>query len=314
MPYSSLTSRTDAQALIPEQTVDRWLDNLKGGDSAVLGLFDEVPISTNQTRLPVLSALPIAYFVNGDTGLKQTTEVNWANKYLNVEEIAVILPIAQNVLDDARDSGYDVFGRAEPLITKAIGRTLDAAVFLGTNAPASWPTYIQSAATSAGNTNAEGNTAATGGFIGDLDELIALVEDDGYDINGLVMARSARGKFRAARSTTGEQLDRDRVAADLSEFDGNPIFYSMRGQFPGTVRGFVLDRSEFIVGVRKDVTMDVSTDGVIQDDTGAIVYNLFQQDMVAARFTFRVAWQVANTINYDQPTEGSRYPAGVLTY
>jgi hypothetical protein len=51
---------------------------------------------------------------------------------------------------------------------------------------------------------------------------------------------------------------------------------------------------------------------VIQDNTGAIVYNLAQQDMSALRLTLRVGWQVANTINYDQPVEASRYPAGVL--
>lgn len=314
MAYNNLTSRTDAQALIPEQTLDRWLDQLKEGASAVLSLFPEVPVSTNQTRFPVLSALPIAYFVNGDTGLKQTTEVNWANKYLNIEEIAVIQPIPQNVVDDARDSGYDIFGRAEPKIIEAIGRTLDAAVWFGTNAPASWPDDITTAATAASNTNAEGNTAAAGGFVGDLDDTLALLEADGYDAGGWVMARNSKAKFRAARATTGEQLDRDRVNAQMTEFDGNPIVYPMRGLFPGTTRGFVIDPQEFVVGVRKDVTVDFSTDGVIQDDTGAIVYNLFQQDMVAARFTFRVGWQVANTINYDQPTEGSRYPAAIQTY
>jgi hypothetical protein len=30
--------------------------------------------------------------------------------------------------------------------------------------------------------------------------------------------------------------------------------------------------------------------------------------MTAIRLTFRIGWQVANTINNDQPTEASRYP------
>jgi hypothetical protein len=34
--------------------------------------------------------------------------------------------------------------------------------------------------------------------------------------------------------------------------------------------------------------------------------------MKALRLTMRVGWQVANTINYDQATEASRYPGGVL--
>ena len=42
------------------------------------------------------------------------------------------------------------------------------------------------------------------------------------------------------------------------------------------------------------------------------VVNLPQQDMVALRLVFRVGWEVANPINYDQQTEASRYPFAVL--
>jgi hypothetical protein len=59
-----------------------------------------VDMGTSQDRLPAVSALPIAYVVSGDTGLRQTSEVNWANKFLNAEEIAVEIPIARKVVDD----------------------------------------------------------------------------------------------------------------------------------------------------------------------------------------------------------------------
>src|SRR5688500_13424786 len=120
--------------MIPEQVSRVMLENLQN-ESAALTLFRRVPMATNQTRMPVLSALPTAYFVSGDTGLKQTTETNWANKYLNVEELAAIVPIPESVLDDA---GFDVWGSIRPLLEQAIGRALDAAVFFGTNKPASW--------------------------------------------------------------------------------------------------------------------------------------------------------------------------------
>lgn len=310
MPYDNLTSRTDAAALIPEE---RYLGLMSKATqaSAALSLFRRIPVNRAQLRFPVLSALPIAYWVNGDTGLKQTTEVNWTNKYLDIEEIAVILPVPDNVIDDAE---VDIWGEMEPLVAEAIGRTLDSAIFFGTNAPANFPDDVNTAATAAGNTNAEANTAAQGGFMGDLDDTLEKLEADGFDSAGWVMARNAKAKFRAARATGGEQLDRDRVARTLDDLDGEPVIYPMRGLFPGTIRGFVGDWTQFVLGVRKDITLKIGTEAVVQDGTGAIIYNSFQQDMSLARLTFRAGWQVANTINYDQPTEGSRYPAAVQTY
>ena len=311
IPFNNLVSRTDAGALIPEE-VSRDMIRRATDDSATLKLFRRIPVSRNQQRFPVLSALPTAYFVNGDTGLKQTTEVNWANKYLNIEEIAAIVPVPDNVVADAE---INVWDEMMPYLVEAFYRTFDAAVFFGTNAPGSWPTNIASAATAAGNVITEGSTAAQGGFFGDVDKTIAKIEEDGYDPTGYVAARSARGLFRAARDTQGQKTDVGRVDGGLSNVDGLPIVYPMRGMFPttsGSPRLLVGDWSQFVVAVRQDITMKVFTEGVVTDNSGTILYNLMQQDMSAIRLTFRVGWQVANLLNYDQPTEANRFPVSRL--
>ncbi|KAB1146824.1 phage major capsid protein [Streptomyces luteolifulvus] len=307
MAYNNLTSRTDAAALIPEEVSNEMLGKALE-QSAVLSMFRRVPVGRAQVRFPVLSALPTAYFVSGDTGLKQTTEVNWTNKYLNIEEIAAIMPVPDNVLADVDANVWD---EAMPLLTEAFGRTLDAAVYFGTNAPSSWPTNIASSATSAGN-NVTANSAATAGaFFGDVDNAYEKLEADGYDATGFVGATSVKTRLRKSRDSQGRKLDESRVAGNLMSLDGLPIMYPMRGLFPtasGSPTLFMGDWSQFVVGVRQDITMKVLTEAVIQDNTGAIVYNLAQQDMTAIRLTFRVGWQVANTINNDQPTEANRYP------
>lgn len=308
MAYNSLTSRTDAQPLMPEEVFTDFLGKTVD-QSAVLSLFRRIPINRAQTRIPVLSALPVAYWVTGDTGLKQTTELAWANKFLNVEELAVILPIPNNVADDVE---YDIWGEASGLMAEAVGRSLDAAVFFGTSAPGSFPADINTAAAAAGNTNIIGNAPAAGGFFGDFDETLGLLEADGYDLGAVVARTSTKAQFRAARSTFGERLDQTRVAPNLAEIDGVPVLYTMRGLWPATVAQFLLDPEQFVVGVRKDVTYELFREGVVQDGTGAIVYNLMQQDMSAMRVTFRAGWQVGNIVNNEQPTEASRYPAAVL--
>jgi HK97 family phage major capsid protein len=312
--HNNIISRTDAAGLIPEEWSREMLGHVRQ-QSAALSMFRRVPVARAQTRFPILSALPVAYWVNGDTGLKQTTEENWANKYLNVEEIACFVPIPQNVFDD---TDIDVWGEIRPDIEEAVGRTLDATIFFGTNAPSSFPTNINAAALAAGNTANEGATQANGGFQDDVDAIIGLIEDDGYEPTGIVAARTAKGKFRRARATTGERLSG--LNADLSEYEGLPIAYPMRGLFPAggstntNIRLFAGDWSEFVIGVRSDLNYEVFREGVINDPAGAIIYNLMQQDMIALRVTFRVGWQVSNRINYDQPTEASRYPVARLMF
>ena len=308
MAYDNVTSRTDAAPLIPEEVVNEMISKATE-QSAALSLFRRVPVSRAQARMPVLSALPVAYWVTGDTGQKQTTELAWANKYINIEEIAVILPVPNNVADDVE---YDIWDEAKPLVAEAIGRTLDSSIFFGTNAPASFPTNVNAAAEAAGNNNTEGNTAANGGFFGDYDETLALLEADGYDSTGVVARTTAKAAFRGARSTQGNKLDTERIAPNLKEIDGTPILYTMRGLWPSNTRLFTGDWTQFVLGVRKDDTFEMFREGVIQDNTGAIVFNLLQQDMSAMRVTFRAGWQVANPINNEQTTEANRYPAAVL--
>jgi HK97 family phage major capsid protein len=129
--YDNITSRTDAAPSSPRRSSTPILTKATE-ESAVLRLFRRVPVNRAQARMPVLSALPVAYWVTGDTGQKQTTELAWANKYLNIEELAVILPIPNNVADDI---DYNIWDEAQPLSLRLSGRTLDSAVFFGTNAP-----------------------------------------------------------------------------------------------------------------------------------------------------------------------------------
>lgn len=311
MPYNNITSRTDAQATIPEEVVNTMLGHATE-QSAALQMFRPVPVGTNQVRFPVLSALPMAYWVTGDTGLKQTTETAWDNKYLNIEEIATILPIPENVADDM---SLNVWDEVEPYLAEAAGRTLDAAVFFGVNAPASFPTNVAAAALAAGNAITSIPAATGGGYMGAVDNLYGAVESDGFDTTGFVAAMSARGKLRSARNAQGDKTDPGRISGDIKELDGLPVSYSMKGLWPTASASpelFGGDWSQFVIGVRKDVTFKLLDQSVIQDNTGAIIYNLAQQDMVAIRLTFRIGWQVANTINYQQQVAASRYPVGYI--
>jgi HK97 family phage major capsid protein len=308
MPYNNLVSRSDVAALIPEDVASDVIQSAIE-QSAALTLFPRVPMSSAQTRMPVLSALPTAYFVSGDTGLKQTTEMAWANKFLNVEELAVIVPIPEAVLDDAH---FDVWGEVKPRLTESLGRALDSAIFFGTNKPASWPADIVSSAVAAGNNYTRGtNAAAAGGLAEDINQTMALVETDGFDVNGFVTRTTYKSKLRSARDTTGQKL----LDVSTTTIEGQPLVYAMKGLWPtgsGSAEFIAGDWSQGILGVRQDLQYKILDQAVITDNTGAIIFNLPQQDMIALRVTFRCAWQVANPLNYENQSEATRFPFSVL--
>jgi HK97 family phage major capsid protein len=308
--YNNIISRTNAQSLIPEQVSNDILGGLTN-QSAALQLFRKVRMATNQTRMPVLSALPTAYFVTGDTGLKQTTEAAWANKFLNVEELAAIVPIAEAVFDDA---GFDVWATVMPLLTDAIARALDAAVIFGTNKPASWAPALAVDSTTA--TNVVSRSVGTprtdkAGLAGYFSDALSLVEGDGFDPTGIIANTIYKGQLRNTRDANGNLL------AEVSPTGvyGVPVVYPMRGLWPapavGAVEAIVGDFQQAILGIRQDITYKVITEGVIQDGSGVIQYNLPQQDMIALRVVFRCAFQTANTINYDNQA-ATRFPFAVI--
>lgn len=316
MPYNNVISRSEVQALVEEQVSTLMLQGLTN-DSAVLGQFQRIVVPTNQTRFPVISALPTAYFVTGDTGLKQTSEVNWTNKYIDIHELAAIVPIPDAVL---ADTNYDLDAAIRPLLEQAIARALDAAVFFGINAPAGWPQDIAAAAVAAGNFRARG-TASTnqGGLAEDVNQTVGFLVEDGYTPTGFVAAPVMQTRLRSARDANGQLLAD--VGGNANSIWGLPTSYPMSGLWPagaGTAGApggpelFAMQRENFIVGVRQDFTVTVHRDGVIQDNLGAIQYNLMQQDMTAIRIVFRVGWQVSNPLNYSQPAEANRYPASLL--
>jgi HK97 family phage major capsid protein len=303
MAYNNIISRADIDALIPTDIAGDVIAAATQ-ESAALSLFRRAQLSTKTSRLPVLSALPVAYWVNGDSGLKQTSEAAWAGIDLVAEEIATIVPIPEAVLDD---SGFDVWAELQPALAEAVAQVLDAAVFGGTNKPASWPGPVEPTAIAKGNTVELGTaTAAQGGVAGDLDSAFDQVEADGFAVSGIAAVQALKGLLRKARDTSGQKL------ADISsgQYEGATISYLLPGTVAGTTRAIVGDFNMGMIGVRQDLTYKLLDQAVITDNTGAIVYNLAQQDMVAMRVTARFAFAVA--IPATRTGGANPYPFSVL--
>ena len=84
----NIIDRSGAESLIPVQESNEIIQGVIT-QSAVLQRGRRLPnMTSRQYKMPVLDMLPIAYFVNGDTGQKKTTKMAWDKKFITAEEIA----------------------------------------------------------------------------------------------------------------------------------------------------------------------------------------------------------------------------------
>lgn len=316
--------RSGAEALMPEEFQREIIQGVPE-TSSVMALGTKAPnMSRSQRRMPVLSVLPTAYFLNpggggtdaSDITRKKLTRQMWENKYLDAEELAVIVVVPENVLDD---SDYDIWGEVRPKLLESFGVAFDQAVYYGTNAPSAWPSALVPAALAANNFVTLGSGGDVYDDIMGEDGVIAKVEEDGFMVNGHVAAMSMRGKLRGLRDNVGnpifKALYKEGVqGATRYELDGERMIFPRNGAVdPAQSLLISGDWSQLIYAIRKDITWKILTEAVIQDPTtGEILYNLAQQDAIAIRAVMRIAWQVPNPINRLQQDEDERYPFAVL--
>lgn len=316
MAYNDQVSRSDAAALIPE---DVTREIVKGviEKSAALTYFKHRNMGRAQQRMPVLASKPTAFFVNGDTGQKQTTDVTWANKYLDAEEVAAIVPIPEKVLDD---SDYDIWAEIKPELEEAFAVTIDGAIFFGTNKPSSWPSDILTAAIAAGNVVTAGTSAID--VADDINNVMGTIEADGYEVNGFFGRAQMKATLRGLRDTQHQPIFQQNLGGIEGLMVGDrlynePIKFSRAGLTgfaagTGNASLFAGDWTQGIIGMRQDMTYKMLDQAVITDGSGVIQFNLPQQDMVALRAVMRLAWQVPNPLNRMNTNSTTRYPFGAL--
>lgn len=309
--YDSLTDSTAAGALATEDVASTIIAGLPA-QSAALRTFRRVNMTKSQQRMPVLSALPVAYWVTGDTGLKQTSEMAWGNKYLDVRELAVIVPVPINVIED---SDFDIAGEAVPRLIEAFGAKLDAATLMNVDNP--WPETYQKGivrqAFDAGNYHTEGTSAAPhDDFAGDISDTFAEVEEDGFDVNVVYARRKVRARLRNLRDDNGNPIYQPVAQGNPATIYGEQLEFVAGGPWVNNYELVAGDRNAAILGVRKDFEFEVFTQGVISDDSGNVVLNLMQQDAIAIRAVGRFAFAVANPINAEGVGDSTRFPFAVL--
>lgn len=311
-------SRSEVSTLIEEAYARDFL-SAAAKKSAVLSAFPTRDMGTKTINEPVLATKPQAGWVGESAtdaaGVKPTAQVTWANKQLVAEELAVIVPIHENVLDDATDN---ILAELVRVGSEAIGWALDAAVLFGIGKPTSWTSRdLFSSAQNGGNVFAIG----AAGTDDDLSGSILQAADkltDRYEPTTLLAKRGLRYKLANQRATTGEPiyvptmqgapgsegqvhgLDAYWVSGVVASGGNDTPVWN-----PATATALVVDRSRVLIGVRQDIQVKF----LDQATVGSI--NLAERDMVALRFKARYAYALGDNIAYGSTVSTSSPVAAV---
>lgn len=324
--YSDLISRasTGSDALVPEPLSNEIFQELPK-QSAALNLMAHMPLSAKTQRVPVLDMLPVAYFVGGDTGMKQTSQQAWKGVQLVVEEIATIIPVPEAYLADA---DVDVWSQVQPRMIEAVGALIDSAVFWDSSKPSTWGQSIYDGAVNAGNIVKDGYLDSAGAEPAeDFGQSVAALGDamaqTGYSPTGFASRPGLGWRLAGLRSAQGVPIYQPDMTASptgkglygykLAEVDNGSWQASKAQLLTG-------DWTKAVIGLRQDISFKLFDSGVISNDSGAVVLNLMQQDSVAMRLTLRMAYATANPVTIMQPSESidgtggttQRWPFGVI--
>ena len=292
--------KTNVEALIDTQVANEIFEGVVK-ESKALSMFRRLPnMTSDKTKLRVLDSLPIAYFVDESTnnGRKNLTKMAWDKKYINAAELAVIVPIKENVLNDI---SIDIWSEVKPRIVEAFGKKIDNAIFNGTDKPADWRAGLIPSIVTAGAEVTEGDN-----LYSDINDVMTKVEESGYNVTGLLGGVGLKGKFRMLTDTTGQPIKG-------TEIDSLPKAFLDNGAWDKTKSILIAgDFSQAVYAIRQDVTYKVLTEAVIQDpSSGDILYNVAQDDMVALRVVMRLGWEIPNPVNALNETT-KRFPLANL--
>ena len=288
-------SRSEVATLIEEAYADTLLGSAKEA-STVLASFPTVSMGTKLTHLPVLATLPEAGWVSESAtapeGVKPQSKATWEDRTLVAEEVAVIIPVHENVVDDAT---IQVISELAALGGQAIGKKLDQAVLFGQDKPASWVSKaLVDAATAAGNVFSVVNTgvASADDLVGGVNQAAEAIAVAGFAPDTLISSLALRYRVANLRDANGNPVFRD------ESFAGFRTFFNRNGAWPiadPTSKAMVIlaDSSRIRIGVRQDISVKILTEATL--GSGATAINLAERDMIGIRMKARFAYVLGDS-------------------
>jgi HK97 family phage major capsid protein len=240
---------------------------------------------------------------------------------MTAAELAVIIPIDENVMDDAT---VDLFDLYRPNIESAIAQKLDAAALFGTDFPTAWGSAqsIMETLIVAGHEFDEDASPTDGELLnlisgtglvpGTPDGALAALEEDEYEATGWVARSGFKSRLRGLKDADERYIFGNAVEAGVpASLFGVPIRFAKSDVWVNADAHMIVgDWSQALLGTRQGVKYKVFSEGVITDGAGNVTYSLMEQDMVALRVTARYGFKIIadDTADGETLATGEAFP------
>lgn len=273
--------KDNLQGFVPTPVANDIIADVVRG-SSVLRLSKVQQMTSETQKFPVMTGGPGAYWV-GETERIKTSVATWIFPELTAKKIGVIVPCSKEKLEDPT---INVFSTIRPYVAEAFYKAIDAACLFGTNSP--FAKSIYSVAKDAGRAVVEGTNAK---LDLDISDVMALVENEGMDVNGFAAGYDLKNSLRKLRDANGNQLYVSGV--DQTTLYAQPIEFSRNGAWDKTkARAIAGDWSYAVVGIRDQIQYETLREATLQTVTMGDnkPLSLAENDMVAIKATMRLGF------------------------
>ncbi|MEG0844443.1 MAG: phage major capsid protein [Romboutsia sp.] len=260
---------------VPTEIANTVIKNIVDKSTA-FKICSHTDMTSDKKVLPMLSDTGKAYWV--DEGEEIGTSVHgWEYPALEAKKLAVIIPCTKEKADD---SVLNVMNEIKQGISDAFIKSIDSAIFFGTNSP--FDTNICETAANIIMREDGKNIDIT------LSEAMSSIELNDLTPNGIVAPIRAKNELRTLRDSSGNAIVINGGATESNMYN-TPIHYPVSNSFDASKADFLVgDFTKSIIGTRNSITYEV----LDQATVGGV--NLAERDLIAIKCTLRIGFKVVN--------------------
>ena len=250
--------------------------------SSVLRLCNVQTMESDNKKFPIMTNGVGAYWV-GETERIKTSTAKWIFPEIVAKKIAVNVPVTKEKLNDTT---IDVFEEIKPTIAEAFYKTIDGACLFGTDSP--FAKNLYGVAHEAGREIMVGTNPK---LDLDISDVMALVEEAGFDVNGFAASLTLKNSLRKLRDGNGNQLYVENV--NQKELYSQPIDFNHTEAWDLTKAIAIAgDWKYAIVGIREGIQYEILREATLFSVTmsDGKPLSLAENDMVAVKATMRLGF------------------------